>query len=96
MKAIIEDIFYTGLGAASLNADRFLKSLDKASYELKVAEEEGKKLVEEWETASQERRAELENKFEELNQKVKQSIGTYSNNTEDLTETLEKKEAATA
>lgn len=96
MKAIIEDILYTGLGAASLNADRFLKSLDKASYDMKVAEEEGQKLVQEWETASQERRNELEDKFEALSQNVKQSLGKYSNEAEDLTEALENKEAATA
>lgn len=96
MKAIIEDIFYTGLGAVSLNADRMLKLLDKVSYDTTVAEEEGKKIVDEWEKSSQVRKEEIEGKFEELSQKVQQSIGSFRGKAEDLTKELEELEATKA
>ncbi|MGF1532229.1 MAG: hypothetical protein ACFCUI_00890 [Bernardetiaceae bacterium] len=97
MKTLATEILHIGLGAASLNADRLLKFIDRMNYDLKVAEEEGKKIVSQWETQTQERKAAFEGQLEELSQKVKQSIGTFDNQkTEDLTQQLETLQAAEA
>lgn len=96
MTTIIQDAIYTGIGAASLSAERISKFIDQLSADTKVAEAEGKKIVEAWEKQAQNRRSELENQFEELKTKVQESVDQFSTKGVNMTVKLEKMEAEKA
>jgi polyhydroxyalkanoate synthesis regulator phasin len=74
MKKILKKIMYTGVGFASLTAERMKKTIDKLVSDGKISEEEGKRIIDDLKKNSEIKKEELEKKIGELSEKLLKSL----------------------
>lgn len=74
MKKLLKKLMYTGVGFASLTADRMKKAVDSLVSDGKISEEEGKRIIDDLKKNSEEKKAELEQKLDKLSGKLLKSF----------------------
>ncbi len=70
MEDLIKKFVYTGVGIASLTADKLQKSIDKLVDEEKISEKEGKKLVDEFFQKTESKKKEFETQLSKITEEV--------------------------
>jgi len=70
MEDLIKKFVYTGVGMASLTAEKLQKSIDRLVDEEKISEKEGKKIVDEFFEKTETRKKDLESQFSKITEEV--------------------------
>lgn len=63
MEEILKKVLYTGVGVISMTADKLKEAVDELVDKKKMSEEEGKKVVDDFEKESEARKNELEERL---------------------------------
>lgn len=66
MEDLIKKFFYTGIGIASMTAEKLQESVDELVGKGKVSEDEGKKIVDDFSSKAETRREEFEGRLKEI------------------------------
>ena len=70
MEDLIKKFVYTGVGIASLTAEKLQKSIDKLVDEEKISEKEGKKIVDEFFEKTESKKKDLETTIGKISEEV--------------------------
>ena len=70
MEDLIKKFVYTGVGLASLTAEKLQKSIDKLVDEEKISEQEGKKIVDEFFKKTESKKKDFENQITKITEEV--------------------------
>lgn len=70
MEDLIKKFVYTGVGLASLTAEKLQKSIDKLVDEEKISEKEGKKIVDEFFQKTESKKKEFESQITKITEEV--------------------------
>jgi polyhydroxyalkanoate synthesis regulator phasin len=93
MKKFLKKVFYTGVGFASLTAERIKNTVEGLVSDGKISEEEGKRIIEDLNKNTESKKDELESNFNQLAEKMLKSfkLGTAKDleNLEDRISVLE-------
>lgn len=71
MEDLIKKFFYTGVGIASLTAEKLQESVDELVGRGKVSEEEGKKIVDDFADKAETRKDDFESRLKEIVENVR-------------------------
>ena len=66
MEELIKKFFYTGVGIASLTAEKLQESVDELVGRGKVSEEEGKKIVDDFASKAESRKEDFEGRLKDI------------------------------
>lgn len=70
MEDLIKKFVYTGVGIASLTAEKLQKSIDKLVDEEKISENEGKKIVDEFFEKTESKKKDIESQISKITEEV--------------------------
>lgn len=70
MEDLIKKFVYTGVGLASLTAEKLQKSIDKLVDEEKISEKEGKKIIDDFFKKTETKRKEFESQITKITEEV--------------------------
>jgi len=70
MEDLIKKFVYTGVGIASLTAEKLQKSIDKLVDEEKISEHEGKKIVDEFFQKTESKKKDFESQIGKITEEV--------------------------
>jgi polyhydroxyalkanoate synthesis regulator phasin len=70
MEDLIKKFVYTGVGIASLTAEKLQKSIDKLVDEEKISEKEGKKIVDEFFEKTESKKKDIESQISKITEEV--------------------------
>jgi polyhydroxyalkanoate synthesis regulator phasin len=70
MEDLIKKFVYTGVGIASLTAEKLQKSIDKLVNEEKISENEGKKIVDEFFQKTESKKKSIESQISKITKEV--------------------------
>ncbi|RMG16386.1 MAG: hypothetical protein D6730_25205 [Bacteroidetes bacterium] len=94
MEDILKKVLYTGVGLVSLTAEKLQQAVDELVEKEKMTEEEGKKVVEEFQQESQSRKQELEERLKSFIKNLSDNLSfTSKKDWEELVKRVEALEA---
>ena len=70
MEDLIKKFVYTGVGIASLTAEKLQKSIDKLVDEDKISEKEGKKIIDEFFQKTESKKKDFESQISKITEEV--------------------------
>ena len=97
MEELVRKFLYTGVGIASLTAEKVQEAVDELIGKGKVSKEEGEKIVDGFFDQVEDRKKEVEDKFTEITKNFSKSLNlpefTTKKDLEDIVKRLEALEA---